>query len=747
MTKKLVILESPGKVKAISKYLGKDYKVVASNGHVIDLPQKELGVDVEHDFKPKYKVISNGSSAKILKDIETLAKKSEKILIATDPDREGEAIGWHIANRIKKYNDNIARVSFNEITKRGIAAGIKNEGEINQDLVDAQQARRILDRLVGYKVSPFLWKIITNGLSAGRVQSVALRIICERDKEIADFKTEEYWSIKADFGSTKEEVISAELLKFNGKNIEIKNEEEALKMVEQLQKEQYSIENINKKKIKKSPPPPFITSTLLQESFKKLGFSSKKTMQIAQSLYEGVDLGREGIQGLITYMRTDSIRVSEEAIDLLRNYLLKNYGKDFISTKKRKFKSKKNVQDAHEAIRPTDIDLKPKRISSFLTADQLKLYELIWNRFASTQMKEAVYEQTVIDITGGDYLFRVSGRILVAKGYLQVLKSDSDLEKTENLLPNNLDVGEKLKIVEVFKNQHFTKPPAHYNEASITKELEDKEIGRPSTYATIITKLIAQKYIEKQERRLISTELGVMVNRLLIENFPDLFNVEFTKKMESELDSIEYGKSQWVEIVKKFYNPFDEHLTDVMKRKKEIKEEAVEEVGKDCPQCENGKLIYKWGKNGKFIACNNFPDCKYTSSIEEANGAGDGASKKELVVVGKCKKCGGDLVVRFGRYGKFIACNNFPKCRNIVNEEMDVDCPKEGCDGKIIQRKSKRGKRFYGCSNYPTCDFVSWNKPIAEKCPACGFKVMGEVVDLKTKTVKKVCPSCKYEVE
>ncbi|HQO08859.1 MAG TPA: type I DNA topoisomerase [Clostridiales bacterium] len=752
MSKNLVILESPGKVKAVSKYLGNAYTVIASNGHIIDLPAKEFGVDIEKDFKPTYKVIDNaGQASKIIKKIESMAKESDKILIATDPDREGEAIGWHIAGRLKDCAQRIKRVTFNEITKKGIETGLKNESSIDMNLVDAQQARRIMDRIVGYKVSPVLWKAISNGLSAGRVQSVALRIICERDKEVDNFIPEEYWTIRGEFSTAKEQFF-ADLFKINEEDFKLKTKDEAEKIIHDIKKSKYSVTNINKTKIKKSPMPPFITSTLLQSSVNKLGFSSKKTMQIAQQLYEGVELGSKGTVGLITYMRTDSMRVANEAVDEVRDFISKKFGVDFVAISARKFKSKKNIQDAHEAIRPTDVNFEPKKVQSYLTKEQFRLYQLIWTRFVATQMKEAVFEQTVIDVSSEKYKFRITGRKNIFKGYQQVFMDsdvgmDNDEDENETKLPKNIDVGMLVNLNDIESEEHFTKPPARYNEASITKELEDQEIGRPSTYATIIDRLIYQKYIDKKEKKLISTELGNLVNDILVENFGEIFNIKFTKKMEASLDKIEYGEVEMLEILNKFYKPFEKTLDSVLKKTVEIKKTMEQPVGEVCPKCKKGALIYKWGKNGKFIACSNFPACKYTSSLseEQTPDTSEKQAQKDLGVCPKCKT--GKLVERTGKFGKFIACNNYPKCNYIHTEHVSIKCPEPGCDGYIKDKTTKKGKKFYGCSNFPKCGYASWNKPIDRKCEKCGYGILEEQYDIKKKTTKIVCPKCKTEYD
>ncbi len=765
----LVIVESSGKIKSVSKYLGSSYTVIACMGTMFDLPPKELGVDVENNFKPTYKIINDaGRTKKLMKKIEGLAKKSDKVLIATDPDREGEAIGWHLANNLQKVNSNIHRITFNEITKKGVTESIKNISQINLNLVDAQQARRIMDRLVGYQVSPFLWKTISKGLSAGRVQSVALRLICERDLSIDEFNPEEYWSFAGEFDSSTakvKETFLTELVKIDDKKFEISSKKDADKLVKDIKKLDYAVSKIATKKTKKSPQPPFITSSLLQAGVNKLGFTAKKTMMIAQQLYEGVELGKDGVTGLITYMRTDSTRVADEALNATRDFIAKKYGIDFVEKKKRIYKSKKNIQDAHEAIRPTNVDLEPKKIAASLTREQLKLYNLIWSRFVATQVKNAIYNQTTVEVVSSNkkYLFRLSSSEIHFKGFLQI-HSDLEPESVNGndkskakvvLIPKNIDVGKEVALNKTEMEQHFTKPPARFNEASLTKTLEELEIGRPSTYATIVTRLITQKYIDKQERKLISTELGNLVNKILVKSFPEIINIKFTKEMEEELDNVEFGKLDWTKVLSNFYSPFEKALNVANDNKAEIKKETAQMLDKKCPECDKGELLYRWGRNGKFIACNNFPTCKYSESIDNKNenGEGNGPSNGPEIV-GKCEKCGGDLVVKTGRYGKFTACNNYPKCKNIIKDtnkaepvKVGIECPKKGCTGDIIARKSKRGKNFFGCSNYPKCDYVSWHKPLDEKCPECGYPILEERVNYKTKETKVICPSCNYEAK
>ncbi|MCC7431201.1 type I DNA topoisomerase [bacterium] len=747
MKKSLVIVESPSKAKTINKYLGNDYVVTSSVGHIRDLPQKELGVDIENGFKPKY--VTSVGKTKVISQIKELAEKCDKIFIATDNDREGEAIGWHVAHVVEKVNGNIFRVLFNEITKNAINSAILKPTKIDENRVNAQQARRILDRIVGYQVSPFLWKTISKGLSAGRVQSVALRIIVERDLEIEKFKPVEYWSITAKLlTQTDKFPFEAKLVKINSQTLDTdKNRIEDGKGAEfhknEILKHDFIVSGIEKKAVKRNPNPPFITSTLQQEGAKRLRFSSKQTMAIAQQLYEGFEVGTGTPTGLITYMRTDSLRISQEAISAVRDTILAKYGKDFLPEKPNYYKSSSSAQEAHEAIRPTSMDLAPEKIKSYLTKEQFRLYEMVWNRFVASQMASAIEDRTTVNINASEnYLFRTVGSVLRFKGFLAAFEDFEEDEQTENQnpkLPPSLKEGNLLNLKELVTSQHFTKPPAFFSESSLIKELDALGIGRPSTYASIISTILERGYIEKQEKKLVSTELGKLVTSILVETLNDVFNVKFTAEMETELDKIENG-SNWVKILENFYKPFSASLEKA--NPKELKKEKVHEaVGEKCPDC-GSELLYKMSRNGKFIACSNFPKCRYarplgTSAKEFEDKK---TEKKEAELVGKiCEKCGKDLVFRSGKNGRFIGCSNYPKCNFTAQLPSETDCPK--CGRKVVSKRSKRGKNFYGCENYPECDFVSWDKVINETCKNCGNSYLTEKVTKDGTFVE--CPQCK----
>ena len=656
----LVIVESPAKAKTIKKYLGSDYEVVASMGHVRDLPKARLSVDIKNGFAPKYDIIKG--KEKLVKELKSLAEQSDNIYLATDPDREGEAISWHLAYILGLPEDYCNRVEFNEITKTGVQNGMSNPREINIDLVNAQQARRILDRLVGYKLSPFISQKIRRGLSAGRVQSVALRIIVDRENEIRKFKPEEYWSIDAKFipkGSRK--TFAASLYSDKNGKIKIKNQEQADKIEADL---------------KDADAPPFITSTLQQEASRKLGFQSRRTMKVAQELYEGVEIQGMGATGLITYMRTDSLRISNVAIAEVTDYIGKTYGSDYLPDKPRFYKSRKNAQDGHEAIRPSMPGLEPDKIKSSLTSDQYKLYKLIWSRFTASQMADCIQKTTQADIEANGYTFKASGYYVDFPGFtaLYVESKDEAEEKSTQLPPLEKDMPVRCK--ELKKNQHFTQPPARYTEASLIKTLEEYGIGRPSTYAATITTLTSREYVKREAKTLVPTELGEAITTLMKERFPDIVNVKFTAEMEEELDSVESGDVQWVELLDGFYGDFENTLKDAKKDMEGVKIKLKED-------------------------------------------------ETDLI----CDKCGRQMVVKVGRYGKFIACPGYPECKNIVKfvEKTGVPCPK--CGGDIIVKHTKSKRVFYGCSNYPNCDFVSWNEPVNEKCPNCGeilFKKKGK---------------------
>lgn len=687
----LVIVESPAKAKTIKKYLGGNYEVIASMGHVRDLPKTRLSVDIKKKFAPKYEIIKG--KEKLVEELKELAEKSDKIYLATDPDREGEAISWHLAYILGLPLDDNNRVEFNEITKNGVTNGMAHPRSINIDLVNAQQARRILDRLVGYKLSPFISQKIRRGLSAGRVQSVAVRIIVDREEEIRKFKPEEYWTIDAKFipkGSRKS--FSASLYSDANGKIKIENQEQAEKIEQDLADAEYMITKVKHGTRRKTPAPPFITSTLQQEASRKLGFQSRRTMKVAQELYEGVDIEGMGATGLITYMRTDSLRISDVAKEEAAQYILNRFGEKFLPAKPRVFKTKSNAQDGHEAIRPSMPSLSPEDVKASLTSDQFKLYNLIWNRFMASQMSDCIQKTTQAEISAKEYIFKASGYYVDFEGFttLYVESKDTEEEKSTQLPPLEKDMPVKCK--ELKKNQHFTQPPARYTEASLIKALEEYGIGRPSTYAATITTITSREYVKREAKTLYPTELGEVMTNLLKERFPKIVNYKFTAQMEEKLDEVEHGQEEWVELLDEFYSDFDKTL-------KKAKEEM-----------EGVKLQLK-------------------------------EDQTDII----CDKCGRQMVVKVGRYGKFIACPGYPECKNVLKfvEKTGVKCPK--CNGDVIVKHTKKKRVFYGCSNYPECDFVSWNEPVNEKCPQCG----GILFKKKGKKPKLYCATegCGFEKE
>lgn len=687
----LVIVESPAKAKTIKKYLGGNYEVIASMGHVRDLPKTRLSVDIKKKFAPKYEIIKG--KEKLVEELKELAEKSDKIYLATDPDREGEAISWHLAYILGLPLDDNNRVEFNEITKNGVTNGMAHPRSINIDLVNAQQARRILDRLVGYKLSPFISQKIRRGLSAGRVQSVAVRIIVDREEEIRKFKPEEYWTIDAKFipkGSRKS--FSASLYSDANGKIKIENQEQAEKIEQDLADAEYMITKVKHGTRRKTPAPPFITSTLQQEASRKLGFQSRRTMKVAQELYEGVDIEGMGATGLITYMRTDSLRISDVAKEEAAQYILNRFGEKFLPVKPRVFKTKSNAQDGHEAIRPSMPSLSPEDVKASLTSDQFKLYNLIWNRFMASQMSDCIQKTTQAEISAKEYIFKASGYYVDFEGFttLYVESKDTEEEKSTQLPPLEKDMPVKCK--ELKKNQHFTQPPARYTEASLIKALEEYGIGRPSTYAATITTITSREYVKREAKTLYPTELGEVMTNLLKERFPKIVNYKFTAQMEEKLDEVEHGQEEWVELLDEFYSDFDKTL-------KKAKEEM-----------EGVKLQLK-------------------------------EDQTDII----CDKCGRQMVVKVGRYGKFIACPGYPECKNVLKfvEKTGVKCPK--CNGDVIVKHTKKKRVFYGCSNYPECDFVSWNEPVNERCPQCG----GILFKKKGKKPKLYCATegCEFEKE
>lgn len=727
MPKSLVIVESPTKSKTLKKFLGRDYKIMASGGHVKDLPVKKLGVDIENNFEPEYVTIRG--KAKILKDLKTAADSIEKVYLAPDPDREGEAIAFHIAAELGNSKKKIFRASFNEITKNAVTDAIKTAGKIDRNKVDAQQARRILDRLVGYQISPILWQTVMRGLSAGRVQSVALKMICSREEEIEGFTPQEYWTFEVDFITKKSQTLTLKLSKIDGNKVEIGSEKEARSIEKKIQKESFSVANHEKSKLRKSPPPPFITSSLQQDSFNKLRLSNKATMMLAQQLYEGIEIGSEGQIGLITYMRTDSTRVAAEAVGAAKKTIKSLFGEDYVSDGvKTKAKSKK-IQDAHEAIRPTSPDLLPDKIKKYLTKDQYRLYDLIWRRFMASQMAKAEFDVDTVEITGGIFLFKGSKQKLKFDGFMRLYNGNN--ENGNNGFPP-VKKGEKVDIDQIHTDQHFTEPPPRYNAGSLVKELEQKGIGRPSTYAQIISVLLDRKYISSDNRRFQPTDLGRTVNKILIEYFTDIFSEEFTARMEEELDKIEDGSYKWTDVLMDFYKPFKADLDNAVASKESIKKSTIEEAGEDCEKC--GKpMIIKHGRNGKFMACSGYPKCKNTKSLEE---------EEKIEIDDKCPTCGGPMEVRRSRFGRFIACSNYPECKTTKSFPTGVKCPEEGCKGELVERSTRRGKIFFSCSEYPACEHSTWYRPVNIKCESCGFPYMVEK-STKAKGDHLACLKCK----
>ncbi len=732
--KSLVIVESPAKAKTINKYLGKDFTVTASVGHIIDLPQKKIGVNIEDNFKPEYVTIPG--KEKIIKELRDKSKNADGIYIATDPDREGEAIAWHIASILGK-DDGVYRVEFNEITKKAVEKAMHSPRSIDMNRVYSQQARRVLDRIVGYKVSPLLWKIVHRGLSAGRVQSVALRLVCEREEEIRNFKPQEFWTIQADAKQNNSAKFNVKLAKIDNKKVKINNEQQAQEHTETIKKGDFTLSKIDKKELKRNPAPPFITSTLQQTASRLLRMPTKRIMSIAQGLYEGIEIPGHGSVGLITYMRTDSTRISPEALNAAHEFIVGQYGAENSLNKPRVFKSKKSAQDAHEAIRPTYVDkaFAPETIKEHLSAQQYKLYNLIWKRFIASQMPAAIVEKTTVKISDGKYEFTTEGEVMKYPGFTMVYNdADEDKENAANI-PAGLVEGEACKISNVKAEQNFTKPKPRFTESTLVKELDSLGIGRPSTYAQIISTIIQRNYVEIQERKLYATELGETVNTILVTNFPEIFNVSFTAEMEKELDEIAASKLTYEKVMSEFYSPFEKAMEKVDLKKDKLKSELLEDAGEVCEKC-GSPMVIRWGRNGKFMACSAFPKCKNTKPLNEPE---EPETTDEI-----CDKCGSPMVIKRGRFGKFLACSNYPACKNTKPLSTGIKCPKEGCDGDIIERRSKKGRVFYGCSRYPKCDFVSWDKPVNRPCLECGNNYLVEKYT-KAKGSFLRCPVCKHE--
>jgi DNA topoisomerase-1 len=749
VAKKLVIVESPAKAKTINRYLGKDYKVEASMGHVRDLPKKELGVDIDGGFEPRY--VTAVGKKKIITALKKLAKDAEVIYLAPDFDREGEAIGWHIQQAIGKVNGEMRRIVFNEITKAAIQESIRNPRDIDMDLVNAQQARRILDRLVGYKLSPLLWKKVGRGLSAGRVQSVAVRIICEREEEIKAFVPQEYWTIRAMLEKEGYAPFEALLAKIDGKKAEIPNEETSKQITDALKKANYVVGKVETKEVRRRPYAPFITSTLQQEASRKLRLRPARAMRLAQELYEGVEIPGEGSVALITYMRTDSVRISKEAQEAALEYILQKYGKEFYPPNHVNiYKNKRDAQDAHEAIRPTSIEWTPERLAPHLTKDNLALYTMIWNRFLASQMAPAIYDQTTIEIQAGEkYLLRATGSIVKSQGFLVLYKEESEDngngEEEEKSFPP-LATNDALACKKIVPKQHFTKPPPRFTEASLIKALEERGIGRPSTYATIVDTIQKRKYVHREKARLSPTDLGITVNGLLIESFPNILDVEFTAKMEEQLDDVEEKKADWQNLLRDFYGPFEDSLATAAQQMRNIKAEITptEEV---CEEC--GKpMVIRWGRFGRFMACSGYPDCRNTKEIAENGEPAEPDEAERRAAEKKCPTCGGPMVVKRGRTGRFLSCKSYPDCKTALPLGIGVDCPEPDCDGEVVERKSKKGRLFFGCSKYPDCTFVAWGKPRKKSCPQCGGHYLIEKYARDGKATLG-CPTkgCRYKEE
>ncbi|MEE2710742.1 MAG: type I DNA topoisomerase [Gemmatimonadota bacterium] len=740
MPKSLVIVESPAKAKTIKKFLGKDFEIKASVGHVRDLPEKGLGVDLNNNFKPEYVTIKG--KEKVLKELRRAAKSADQIFLATDPDREGEAIAWHVASQLGKREEAVSRVQFQEITAQAVRSAIETPSPIDEKKVNAQQARRVMDRIIGFQVSPFLWKTIAGGLAAGRVQSVALRLINDREAEINAFEAEEYWSITALVQAAKGDPFPMKLFKVDSKKAQISDEQSAAVLVNAIRGQSFVVDSIKKKEMQRHPAPPFITSTLQQDAARRLRFSAQKTMMVAQQLYEGLEVGEGGSTGLITYMRTDSTRIADEAINAVRSYIGDEYGKEYVPNRPRVFKTKAGAQDAHEAIRPTSAQLVPSVIKKDLTGDQIKLYELIWCRFVASQMKSAVFDGTTVDVSAGNHLFRATGSTPRFAGFLKVYGevADEDAEQDDNSAVPPLQEKERLSLQELTPKQHFTQPPPRYTEATLVKELEAKSIGRPSTYAQIITSLTlrTRRYVAIKRGRFMPTELGTAVNKILVLAFPNIFDVAFTARMEDALDRIETGELDWVGTLNDFYDPFSNRLQEVNAQRSKLKQALTEKTDEVCEKC-GKEMVARWGRNGRFLACTGFPSCKNTKPIE--------ASDPELQQTKEvCDKCSSAMVVKKGRFGAFLACSAYPECQRTRPISLGITCPEDGCGGYMTRRRSKKGRTFYGCSNYPDCKFVVWDQPVGATCPSCGLKMMVEKND-KSGNDTHQCPKCNYRTQ
>ncbi len=752
MAKPLIIVESPTKIKTLTKYIGKDYNVAASAGHIRDLPVKNLGIDVEDNFKAEYVNITN--KAKVIATLKKIAKGADEVYLAPDPDREGEAIAFHIMDILKKKGRVFHRVLIHELTKKGITEALENQLIPDADKYDAQQARRKLDRLVGYQISPLLWQKVQRGLSAGRVQSVTVKIICDREREIRIFDPEEYWTITADLLSQDPPAFNAALVKINDKKAKVTNEKQAKDILADLESASFVVDQIKKKTIKRNPQPPFITSKLQQDAINRLRFSAKKTMVVAQQLYEGVNIGADGPEGLITYMRTDSIRIAPEAANEALELIARDYGKEYALDEPRVFKNKNKVQDAHEAIRPTSVHNTPQNLASFLNEDQFKLYELIWKRFVASQMTQSQIDQKSIMIKAADaYIFSVSGSTVRFPGFMALYATEEKTaDKDIQALPM-VEEGAVLETKKITPLQHFTKPPPRFSEASLVKELEKNGIGRPSTYASILSVIRDKGYVDLEKRCFIPSELGFIVNDLLVASFPTLLDISFTAQMENNLDDVESGKLNEVELLTAFYDGFKKTLDDAGENMISVKGVGVP-TGIQCPLCQKDVNI-KIGKNGHFLACTGYPECSFTSNYtRDERGVISIIEKfEDDTPVKDCPKCKEPMIQKEGRFGLFLACTGYPECKHTESvggensgKDTGVKCFEPGCEGTIVEKKSKRGKVFYGCSRYPDCGFASWEKPVDKKCPECGSVFLVEKENKRDGKFLK-CPNkeCKHK--
>ncbi len=770
----LVIVESPAKAKTLARYLGRDFQVEASVGHLVDLPKSKLGVDVEKDFQPDYEVIRG--KAKVIKDLKAAAKGKERIYLAPDPDREGEAIAFHIREHVvpKNFKGEVHRVLFNEITKSAVQKAIKTPSHIDTSKFEAQQARRVIDRLVGYQISPLLWDKVRRGLSAGRVQSVAVRLLVEREREIQGFVSVEYWQLTArlfpEAAKGEPQMFDARLVEVDGNKIDTRNlkavvsadgdgasaeaadkrffisdEAQARELEARFRAAtDWRVTDVKRTERQRRPAPPFITSTLQQEASRKHGFQPRRTMSAAQRLYEGIDLGEEGTTGLITYMRTDSTRVSPDAQVAALSYVKGAFGDAFAPSQPNQYKTKKSAQDAHEAIRPTSLDYPPDKVRQFLPSDEFKVYTLIWNRFLASQMSPAIYDQTSVDIEAAGGRFRSSGQVLKFAGFLRVYEEGRDApdENDDAASLPDLSPDERLALDSLAATQHFTQPPPRFSQATLIRELEERGIGRPSTYATIMSTIIGREYVRQDEqRRLVPTELGTLVTDLLVESFPDILNAEFTAELEDKLDDVEEGKSGWLEATRGFYTPFRADLDRAKLEMRDVKRE-VRETELPCPKC--GKtLVIKWGRNGEFAACPSFPECRFTSNFtrkEDGSVVLDEAEETDET----CEKCGSAMTYKFSKFGRFLGCSAYPECKNIKSANqaipLGIQCPKDlgGCgEGELVQKVSRRGKIFYSCNRYPDCKYALWDRPVETPCPECEAPFIVEKTTKRAGTVRR----------